>query len=124
MLSVPRQAFGGTTDSLPGSRRRGLSRRPDTYRRLNAQYIGQAQLAHPFAKFRVIAITGIGQHRRQRNSSLYSSTDLLQGNFRLGLETNGCGNSRGFAPLLVFTPYLWQIHTPGDGHTLNGRAYR
>jgi hypothetical protein len=50
--------------------------------------IRQFQLAETLAKFRVVAIGGIGQHRRHRDSLFYRFSNLFQSNLRLSLKHN------------------------------------
>src|SRR5580658_3602972 len=72
MLFIPAQQFRWASPPLPALRGLGNgSRPPDRRGSLNTNHIRQTQFAEPFSKPIIVAVGGIGQHRRRGNFLFY-----------------------------------------------------
>src|ERR1700746_3233459 len=75
------------------------------------------QFGESFSKLAIIAVGGIGQHRRRCNFLFYRLTNLLECDGRLGGKRDLFWNARLLAPFTILSPSLWQVQTPGDRKT-------
>ena len=113
-LVVAPQAQQGRAAPGPGLRQRPHARRPDAGRRPDAHDVRQAERRHRLAKRRIRPVARVRQHKAARQALRQGLLDQAERDLRLGLENDGVGNTRLFAPTLVLGPFLWQVEAIAD----------
>jgi hypothetical protein len=102
--------------ATPARRQRGLARRPDRRLARDPDDIGDAlegQLIPPSGHH---TVSGIGEHRSQRDTVADQGGDLLQSDLSLGAKRHAVGDTRRLTTPGVVRPGLRQVQGIGGGN--------